>query len=183
MGGIVAGISGTHPERFSRLRITVLSYIVRRPLASLTWHNLQYTMDLAWLGHDMYFAEDSDDFPSCYNPVKSPSNADPMYGLKVTTRASERVGLGDRWAHCDVHPSRRPGLSARHIADIYATADLFLNLPGMNPTRPWHMEVPVRVLIDTDPAYTQIRYLVNRTARNRALQGGGRHGALYKAVL
>jgi hypothetical protein len=39
MAGIVAGISGTHPERFSRLRIPVLGYIVRGPLAGLTWHN------------------------------------------------------------------------------------------------------------------------------------------------
>jgi hypothetical protein len=95
MAGIVAGISGTHPERFSRLRIPVLGYIVRGPLAGLTWHNLQYTMDLACLGHDVYFAKDSDDYPSCYNPVKSPSNTDPMYGLKFATRAFERVGLGD----------------------------------------------------------------------------------------
>jgi len=38
-------------------------------------------------------------------------------------------------------------------------ADLVLNLCGVNPLRPWLLEVPHRAYVDEDPAFTQIRNL------------------------
>ncbi len=52
----------------SRARIIILGYIVRGPLGGLAWHHLQYVLGLSGLGHDVYFIEDSDDYPSCYDP-------------------------------------------------------------------------------------------------------------------
>src|SRR5688572_24755994 len=52
----------------SRLRIIVLGYLIRGPVGGLAWHHLQYVMGLVDLGHDAYFLEDSDDYPSCYEP-------------------------------------------------------------------------------------------------------------------
>lgn len=54
----------------NRLRIIVLGYIVRGPLGGLVWHHLQYVLGLARLGHDVYFVEDSDDYPGCYDPSR-----------------------------------------------------------------------------------------------------------------
>jgi hypothetical protein len=45
----------------------------------------------------------------------------------------------------------------------------------VNPLRPWLLEVPVRALIDTDPAFTQIRYLTDSLARETA----GAHTAFF----
>ena len=45
-----------------------------------------------------------------------------------------------------------------------------LNVSGTNPLRPWLMEAPVRVLVDTDPVFTQIRHLDEPAARRRAEQ-------------
>jgi hypothetical protein len=47
------------------MNIIVLGYIVRGPLGGLAWHHLQYVIGLSKLGHDVYFFEDSDDYPSC----------------------------------------------------------------------------------------------------------------------
>jgi len=58
-----------------RLRIVVLGYVVRGPLGGMVWSNLQYLMGLARLGHDVYFVEDSDDYPSCYDPINNPVGA------------------------------------------------------------------------------------------------------------
>jgi hypothetical protein len=43
-----------------------------------------------------------------------------------------------------------------------------LNVSGVNPIRPWFEKVPVRILIDTDPAFTQIRHRTDTDARQRA---------------
>ena len=38
----------------------------------------------------------------------------------------------------------------------------------MNPLREWFQRIPVRILIDTDPVFLQIRHLENCHARNAA---------------
>jgi hypothetical protein len=55
------------------------------------------------------------------------------------------------------------------------TADVVLNLSCVNPLRPWLEHVPVRVLVDTDPVFTQIRHLTDAAARARA----ARHTAFF----
>jgi hypothetical protein len=153
-----------------RLRIIVLGHIVRCPLGGLAWHYLQYILGLARLGHDVYFVEDSDDYYwSCYDPVKSINAPEPTYGLEFAARTFERVGLGDRWAYYDAHTSRWLGPCANQIHGACTSADLVFNVSGVNPLRPWLMEIPVRVLIDTDPAFTQVKHLTEPMSRNRAL--------------
>ena len=152
----------------SRLRIVVLGYIVRGPLGGLAWHHLQYVIGLSQLGHDVVFVEDSDDFPSCYNPIENARGTDPTYGLAFAANCFDRVGLGDCWAFHDAHTGRWLGPQAERIHDICATADLCLNLSGLNPMRPWLRQIPARVLIDTDPVFTQIRHLSDAAARQRA---------------
>ena len=63
------------------LRIIVLGYLVRGPLAGMAWHHLQYLMGLTGLGHDVYLLEDSDDYLSCYNPQRHVTDTEPSYGL------------------------------------------------------------------------------------------------------
>jgi hypothetical protein len=154
----------------SRLRIVVLGYIVRGPLGGMVWSNIQYLMGLARLGHDVYFVEDSDDYTSCYDPIRDVNDTDPSYGLAFAARELERIGLGDRWAYWDAHTSRWLGPAAGRILEVCATADLLLNLCGINPIRPWLADIPVRVLVDEDPAFAQISYLTEAGARQRALQ-------------
>ena len=159
-----------HSRPSSQLRIVVLGYIVRGPLGGMIWHHLQYVMGLIRLGHDVYFVEDSHDYPSCYDPTRHVTDTDPTYGLKFTARAFEKVGLGDRWAYYDAHTSQWFGPGAGRISDFFLTADLLLNLSAVNPLRPWLAEIPVRALIDTDPVFMQIRHLTDPASRNLALQ-------------
>jgi len=154
----------------TRLRIIVLGYIVRAPLGGLAWHHLQYVMGLTQLGHDVFFVEDSDDYPCCYDPVRNIKGKDPTLGLRFAKRTFDSVELGDRWAYYDAHTSNWLGPCGDRILDICAAADLLLNLSGMNPLRPWLMGIPVRCLIDTDPVFMQIRHLTDPEAWNLALQ-------------
>jgi hypothetical protein len=65
------------------LRIIVLGTIVRYPLGGMAWHYLQYVMGLIRLRHDVYFVEDSDDYPSCYHPDTYLLDTDPVTGFDL----------------------------------------------------------------------------------------------------
>ncbi|MEN8131105.1 MAG: hypothetical protein ABFS45_13105 [Pseudomonadota bacterium] len=152
----------------SRLRIIVLGYIVRGPLGGMAWHHLQYVLGLARLGHDVYFLEDSDDYPSCYDPQRHVTDTDPTYGLGFTKRAFDWIGMARRWAYYDAHKRRWLGPCAEQTASLCETAELLINLSGINPLRPWFLQIPHRVLLDTDPVFTQIRHLTDSKARAQA---------------
>jgi hypothetical protein len=151
-----------------KLRIVVLGYIVRGPLGGMTWWQLHYLMGLARLGHDVYFLEDSDEYPSCYNPQHDTVAADPAYGLRFAERELGRAGFGARWAFYDAHTDTWHGPAATRILPVCASADLLLDLCGVNPLRGWVLEIPCRVLIDGDPAFTQIRHMTEPATRARA---------------
>jgi len=154
----------------SRLRVIVFGYIVRGPLGGLVWHHLQYVMGLRDLGHDVYFVEDSNDFPSCYNPTTYTTGTDPTYGLDFAKRTFDELGLGARWAYYDAHRSCWLGPAADHILDVCATTDLFLHMSGKNRLRSWFEDIPTKVLIDTDPVFTQVRHLTEPEAHSNARQ-------------
>jgi hypothetical protein len=151
-----------------QLRIVVLGYVIRGPLGGLAWHHLQYVLGLARLGHDVLFVEDSDDYPACYDPSRGVTDTDPSYGLAFATQTFARLGLGERWAYHDAHTASWLGPAAGHAREACASADVVLNVSGVNPVRPWLAHAPVRVLVDTDPAFTQIRHLDDAAARERA---------------
>jgi hypothetical protein len=112
------------------LRIVVLGLIVRYPLGGMAWHYLQYVMGLEGLGHDVYFFEDSGDWPECYDPRTLRCTTDPAYGLEFARSSFERVGLSDRWAYYDAHTREWCGPCGRRADEIGASADLVLNVSG-----------------------------------------------------
>lgn len=141
----------------SRLRVIVLGYIVRAPLGGLAWHYLHYVLGLAELGHEVFYLEDSGDSEwCCYDPDRCASGTDPTYGLKYAASLFERVGLSSSWAYHDTHTGTWMGPAASRVDEICQTADLLINVSGANPIRAWFERIPVRVLIDTDPGFTQI---------------------------
>jgi len=156
--------------RPDRLRIVALGYIVRGPIGGLAWHHLQYVIGLARLGHDVVFIEDSDDYPSCYDPSRGVVDADPAYGLRFAAATFDRAGLGGCWAYHDAHAGRWLGPQSDRAIAACVAADLVINLSGVNPLRPWLMEAPARLLVDTDPAFTQVRHLTDPAALDLARQ-------------
>jgi hypothetical protein len=125
-------------------------------------------MGLARLGHEVVFLEDSHDYPSCYDPAREVVDTDPSYGLGFATSTFDGVGLGDRWAYHDAGTGRWIGPRAETALSDCAAADLLVNLSGVNPLRPWFLHVPLRVLVDTDPVFTQIRHLTEPAACEEA---------------
>jgi hypothetical protein len=151
-----------------RLRIAVLGYIVRGPLGGLAWHHLQYVVGLARLRHDVLFLEDSGEDPACYDPSRDATGTDPTFGLRFIADVFDRFGLAARWAYHDAHRTAWHGPAAAEVKHFCSDADVVLNLSGINPLR-WGLEErPARVLVDTDPVFTQIRHLTDPTAARQA---------------
>lgn len=152
-----------------RLRLIVLGYIVRGPLGGMAWHHLQYVIGLARLGHEVLFLEDSGDSEwCCYDPSRDFTDSNPSYGLAFVARAFELVGLAGCWSYYDAHTGRWYGPAADRALQACTKADVVLNLSGANPLRPWLLDAPHRVLIDTDPVFTQIRHLTESARRESA---------------
>ena len=152
----------------SSLRIVVMGYVVRGPLAGPTWHHLQYVRGLADLGHEVWYLEDSDDYAACYDPAQQIVTADPSYGLAYAQRVFERMGMGQRWAYFDAMQNRWHGPAGADMPAICRDADLLLNVSGVNALRPWVAQIPHRVLIDTDPVFMQVDILNDAPRRQFA---------------
>jgi hypothetical protein len=151
-----------------RLRIVVLGYIVRGPVGGMAWHHLQYVLGLKALGHDVLFIEDSDDFPSCYDPSRHVVDFNPEYGLRFTKDAFDKLGMDESWAYHDAHKGNWHGPASSVAIGFCSTADLAINVSGVNPLRPWTASIERRALIDTDPLFTQVRHLNDAGKRQLA---------------
>jgi hypothetical protein len=163
-------------SRSERLRILVLGYIIRGPMGGMTWHHLQYLLGLQALGHSVIYVEDSGDSDhSCYNPHSGITGKDPSYGLQYAASVFQRSGYGDQWAYYDAHAQRWLGPLASHVVAQSKDCDLLINLSCANPVREWFGSVPLRILLDTDPAFTQIRHLTDPTRKELAL----RHNSFF----
>jgi hypothetical protein len=114
------------------------------------------------MGHEVLFLEDSEDYPSCYNPEKNEISSDPSYGLNFIKQIFEKHGMSGQWAYYNAHNNQWYGLSQKLVSDYCRTADVLLNISGVNPLRTIVVQIPKRVLIDTDPVFTQIRHLTEK---------------------
>ena len=142
----------------NRLKILVLGYIVRGPIAGMTWHHIQYVLGLSALGHDVSYYEDSGDSPyCCYNPITDVNDSSPDYGLTYLKNLFIRLNLNITWAYFDFHSKKLYRNNKSEDFNKNNKYDLLINLSLSNPLRNWMLKIPVRVLIDTDPVFTQIR--------------------------
>ncbi|NQU09661.1 hypothetical protein HQ590_02635, partial [bacterium] len=152
------------PIRSGHLRILVLGYVVRRPFGGQAWHYLQYLLGLRQLGHEVYYLEDSGPRPDCLDPFHERYGPDPTAGLEFLDRTLTAMGLAQHWAYYDQPRDAWSGPCADRIDVLCRSADLLLNVSGLNPLRSWLLDVPRRCLIDTDPVFTQLRHLTCQPA-------------------
>ena len=81
----------------SRLRIVVTGLVAQYPLGGVTWDYIQYPVGLARMGHDVYYLEDSGQWP--YDPVAGGLAKQPDFNVRYLADVMERFGLGENWAY------------------------------------------------------------------------------------
>jgi hypothetical protein len=71
--------------RDSRLRIVVTGLLAQYRLGAVTWEDLRHPLGLARMGHDVYYFEDSGQWP--YDPVEGGLAKKPDRNVRYSTDA------------------------------------------------------------------------------------------------
>jgi hypothetical protein len=140
----------------SRGKVIVLHFVGQMPLAGIAWQAMHYVLGLERLGYDAWYIEDGGANP--YDPRVNSVVMDCDYNVGYVKAMMESHGLGDRWAYWDAINDVYHGLSREQVRALYREADALINLCGATRLREEHMACPVRIMIDTDPVYEQIKY-------------------------
>ena len=127
----------------------------RYPLGGIGWQALHYMIGLSRLGHDVYYVEDSGAPP--YDPRVKSVVEDSSYARAFLADVMGRFGLSDRWCYVDSVTGVHHGLSRGRLARLYRETDAIFNVCGATRLREEHMYCPVRVYLETDPVFEQIR--------------------------
>jgi hypothetical protein len=137
------------------LRVVVTGQMAQYPLGGVTWFYLHYVLGLARLGHEVWYFEDSGQWP--YNPTADGLVEGCEYNVSYLDEVLTRFGLGDRWAYRFPWESQWFGLEEDDRREVIETADLLVNVSG-TLERPWEYRAVRRLAyVDTDPVFTQIK--------------------------
>jgi hypothetical protein len=139
-----------------RGKIVLLHFVGQMPLAGIAWQAVHYLVALEKLGFETWYIEDHGANP--YDPRISSVVMDCGYNLDYLRAAMERHGLAGRWAYWDAINDVYHGLSRERVRTLYGEADALINLCGATQLREEHLRCPVRIMVDTDPVYEQIKY-------------------------
>jgi len=145
----------------SRLRLLVTGLVAQHPrLGGVAWDYLQYLLGFASLGHDVYYLEDSGQWPyrlGARSAGRSRVARDPAANVAHLAKLMERFGLAERWAYRFPVTSTWFGLSQTARREITATADLLIDVSGALERPEQHRGRGRAVYIDTDPVFTQLK--------------------------
>jgi hypothetical protein len=139
----------------SKLRIIVTGLIAQYPLGGVTWDYFQYVLGLAHLGHDVYYLEDTGQWP--YNPLEGGLGKDCAFNVDYLARIMSRFALDGHWAYRFPWQSQWFGLSDAKRREVIQTADLLINISGTLERPDEYRQVRRLAYIDSDPVFTQVK--------------------------
>jgi hypothetical protein len=136
------------------LKIVCSGLLIRHPLGGHSWHHLQYLVGLRRLGHEVTYFEDYGWPNSCYDPARGEMTGDAGYGIAYLLKLLRSHGIEDCWCYL-AEDGAYYGMPRERLAQLCRECDVYFNLSGVN----WIPELEQcqrRVLVDTDPVFTQI---------------------------
>lgn len=151
-----------------KLKIVVGGFIGLFPTGGATWDYLQYPLGLKLLGHEVYYVEDTMLYP-VYQTAGEKWD-DCSFGVAYLKKAMEEVGLENNWAYRDVASGKIFGMSEAKFKSVCESADVFINVSSSTFLRDEYIKIPNKILIDTDPMFTQYQYFLKQEAGGREAQ-------------
>jgi hypothetical protein len=120
------------------LRIIVSGQTAQYPLGGVTWFYMHYVLGFARLGHDVWYVEDSGQWP--YSPQTDGLIKDCDFNVAYLGGVMARFGLPEE-----------------ELREVVETADLLIDVSGAL-ARPWEYRAVRRIAyIDTDPVFAQLK--------------------------
>lgn len=138
-----------------RLKIVVSGMVAGVPRqGGAAWAVLQYLLGFRRLGHDVYFVEPVQEaslLPSGASLLRSENAA--FFG-----RVMSEFGFEDNAALLQVDTRNTAGISYDVLCRVARSADVLINVAGMLTDEALVEQIPLRVYLDLDPAFTQLWY-------------------------
>jgi hypothetical protein len=169
-----------------RLRILVTGLVAQHhALAGVTWDYLQYVLGLHQMGHEVYYFEDSGEWP--YTPDGGPTGdqwvaPDCRPNIDHLQTVLGRFGLADRWAYHFPNPSQWYGLPRALRKSVMESADLLINVSGTLEHPERYEKVQRRVYIDSDPGFTQAKIQLHQKEFVRRVRAHDVHFSFGEAL-
>lgn len=137
-----------------KLRVVVCGYIGLFPAGGAVWDYIQYVLGFAAMGHDVWYIEDTGNWPA-YMPDGEETNG--QYNVRYLADAMGAFGMADRWAYNDPVSECWFGLDEAKAREVMASADVFVSVSCSARQSELWSQVPVRIVIDSDPMFTQLQ--------------------------
>jgi len=148
------------------LRIVVTGLIAQHPvLGGVSWDYVQYPLGLLRLGHDVFYLEDSGEWPYSLDGGVSGDGwiaYDCSRNVEHLRSVMTRFGMGDRWAYRFPIKPRWFGLSDSKRREVLRTADLLINVSGTLKRPLDYRGIPRLAYVDSDPVFTQVKLALPR---------------------
>lgn len=157
----------------SSLRVIVTGLIAQYPLGGVTWDYFQYVLGLARLGHDVYYIEDTGQWP--YNPHEGGVSKGCNFNVEYLAAVMARFGLSNKWAYRFPWQSEWFGLADAQRAEVISSADLLINVSGSLERPEDYRSVRRLAYIDSDPVFTQVKLARGQADFRQLLDMHDRH--------
>lgn len=129
-----------------KLQIVILGILGRDPLAGVAWQVLHYLEGFRRLGHEVYYVEDTGEWADDCNQIAN-----------YIARLMKWYGFQDRWAYRAMSLDGLSfGLSEVQLLRLFKKADAIINLTASTLLREEHLQIPIRIYLETDPGLPQI---------------------------
>lgn len=146
--------------KVNRPVLVVMGIMARSPFAGVAWQGLHYLEGFRRLGYDVYYFEDTGDWP--YDVDLETVTADTSYPVNYIGRMLAWCGLSDRFSYRSGVDGQLYGMSTSEVAEVLEQAEILVNLTGSTLLREDHLQVPVRIYLETDPVLPQIEVAQGR---------------------
>jgi hypothetical protein len=145
----------------SSLRIIVTGLIAQHyNLGGVAWDYIQYLIGLKNLGHDVWYVEDSGEWPYNFDGGITGNEwlpEDCVGNITYLEKACDFAGLSGKWAYYFPTKSEWYGLSDQKRKNLLETSDLLINISGSIDKTSNYKQIDKRIYIDSDPGFTQIK--------------------------
>lgn len=156
------------------LRIVVLGALAEMPFSGVAWQILHYLEGFRRLGHDVTYVEDTGSWP--YDPYVETVTDDATGAVRRLGELLRTHGFGDCWAFVNAaRPGELHGMGTTALAGRLDAADVLVNLSGVTVLGGAHLDVPIRIYLETDPVTPQIEIAEGRTFTRELLAAHTHH--------
>lgn len=148
-------------------RVIVTGLIAQhRWMGGVAWDYLNVLIGFKQLGYDVYYFEDSGEWPYLLEPANGSWIGDcPVPIIKHLNKTLAAFELKDKWAYRYPITGKWYGITNEMRKDVISTADMLINVSG-TLERPEEYRIIKRLIyIDTDPVFTHIRLLNAKNAK------------------